>query len=316
MSRRAVTLRDRLAAVLLGMIGLGLTMPASGEILRLELADPTAPLTLEVDVAWGQVQVLGQEDASVVVVESLPEGNGDLAALPVEVERFALEGGERIHLRPAALPSGAMRSANLRLRMPRRGAAVVRIERGGDVSVADLEGPVEVTNLNGSVRLTGLSSAAAVNASNGSIVAEFAAVDPARDMIFTSLNGSVELCLPATFSARVQLQTAGDPIHLGFPIAVEPVVRTLAPGEGRQSTEVEIRGQIGESARFLRASTLNGEIRLEPCPRPGDNEERDLPARPFPHSEMILAPTAGEGVAVSGEPESVGRIADGVDPEG
>ncbi len=79
------------------------------------------------------------------------------------------------------------------------------------------------------------------------------------------LNGSVELCLPADYSGRVHLSTAGDPIRSDFPIERHEQVAVIGPGETLAAERSEVLGRIGPGDALLRASTLNGEIHLGRC---------------------------------------------------
>ena len=191
-----------------------------------------------------------------------------VADRPDEIAGSLIEVGEedhRVTVRQQPLRQGSFRSAHLEITTPRTTSLSLRINRGGDIWVRDVRGLVEVTNLNGSVELTGVTGAAAVNASNGAIAAGFDALAPDRDMIFTSLNGSIELCLPADTSRRVHLTTAGDPIRSDFPVARDEEVAVVGPGGSRSADRSEVRGRIGMGGAWLRASTLNGEIHLERC---------------------------------------------------
>ena len=235
--------------------------PGHGEGTRVQLTDPTSPAVLRVEIEWGSIEVVADPTADALTVKARPDRPDEVAGSLIS----ASEDGNRVVIAQSALPAGTFRSANLEIRTPARTDLELVMKRGGDIRVEGIEGLVEVTNLNGSVELVGLSGAAAVNASNGAISAGFAAVDRERDMIFTSLNGSVELCLPADFSARLHLTTAGDVIRSEFDIERGDGVRTVPPGGARDGSGIELEGRIGSGEAQLRAATLNGEISLRRC---------------------------------------------------
>lgn len=235
--------------------------PTPGEEIRVELTTPTAPVELAAGIQWGSIRVRGDAAARAVTVVARPDRPEELAGAQITVA----EAGNRVTVEQIDLKPGVFRGVNLEITVPERADLELRVRRGGDVWVRGVRGLIEVTNLNGSVELAEISGAAAVNASNGTIQARFAAVDPNRDMIFTSLNGSVELCLPPSYSGRVHLETAGDPIRSDFPIERERGARTVAAGGTLAPERFEVEGRIGASDARLRASTLNGEIYLERC---------------------------------------------------
>lgn len=239
----------------------GLTQIALADRTVIELTDPGRPTRLRVELEWGSIRIVGDAAAGAVVVDAVPDRPDELTGALIH----AAEADNRVEVRQAPLPSGTFRSANLEIRTPPRTDLELVMNRGGDIRVEGVEGLVEVTNLNGSVDLERLSGAAAVNASNGSIRAGFAAVDAARDMIFASLNGSVELCLPPEFSGRLALSTAGDPIRSDFAVARDATPRTVGAGEALTAQGSELTGRIGDGEALLRVSTLNGEIYLRRC---------------------------------------------------
>lgn len=234
---------------------------AFAERTEVRLTDPSSPPRLRVELEWGSIRLAGDPEAEALSLDSIPDRPEQLAGGLITVRETA----NRVDMKQAPLASGAFRSANLEITTPARADLMLLMHRGGDIRVRGVHGLVEVTNLNGSVELTGLAGAAAVNASNGSISAAFDAVDPDRDMIFATLNGSVTLCLPADFSGQVHLSTAGDVIRSDFRIQREEAARTVGPGEALAGDGAEVRGRIGAGGALLRVSTPNGEISLQRC---------------------------------------------------
>lgn len=253
--------RHLTAPLLAAAITLGPALALAADSLRVELTDPSSPAELEVEIEWGSIRVRGATVNGELTIVARADRPDEVAGSLIT----AGEKGNRVTVTQAPLESGVFRSAHLEIEVPRRTSLQLKVNRGGDVWVEDVEGLFEVTNLNGSVELAGISGAAAVNASNGSIRAAFTRVDLDRDMYFGSLNGSVELCLPPELAARVHLTTAGDPIRSDFAIEQEPTVRTVAPGQTVSVQTSGVRGRIGSGGALLRASTLNGEIYLERC---------------------------------------------------
>ena len=234
---------------------------AVADLTRIELSDPQSPAELEVEIEWGSIRILGDPAAATVTVEARPDRPDEVTGSLIT----ASEDSNQVRVEQAPVRSGTFRSANLEIRAPFETHVSLRVNRGGDIRVQGVRGFLEVTNLNGSVELVEVSGAAAVNASNGAIAASFAEVDPDHEMLFASLNGSVELCLPPSYSGRLHLETAGDPIRSDFQIEREPMVRTVAPGETLTAKTSEVQGRIGSSESRLWVSTLNGEIWLARC---------------------------------------------------
>lgn len=255
-------MKRRLTTVLLAAATvLGTGAAASADLTHVEPTDPSKAVELQVEIEWGSIRIRGSKEATRVTIEARPDRSDEISAALVAARVTE----NVVVVRQTPLASGAFRSANLDIETPLATSVRLRVNRGGDIRVQSVEGLVEVTNLNGSVELAEISGAAAVNASNGSIIAGFSKVDPELDMFFGSLNGSVELCLPPGFSARAHLTTAGDPIRSDFEIELDDPAETVGPGEVPAEAQSEVSGRIGSGTARLRVSTLNGEITLERC---------------------------------------------------
>lgn len=254
-------MRRSVGTTLLSILVYAAAGAADADRTRVQLSEPGRPADLRVEIEWGSIRVLADPEASELTIDVRGDRADEINGGFVTIS----EASNVVAIKQAPLPKGTFRSANLEIRVPVETSADLRMNRGGDIRLQGLRGLVEVTNLNGSVEITDLAGAAAVNASNGAISASFTQVDPGRDMLFASLNGSVELCLPPTYGGRLHLTTAGDPIRIEFPVERQESSRLLSPGETVTLDSSEISGRIGSGEAWLRASTLNGEIAIRRC---------------------------------------------------
>lgn len=121
----------------------------------------------------------------------------------------------------------------------------------GHVRVAGVRGGVSARTTNGSIRLAGVDGIVRVRTTNGSVRAEydegFRLGHPAE---LRTTNGSVELTVPAAFSARLEASTTNGGITTDFPVTVEGRI-------GRRVSAV-----LGDGGPELRLATTNGGIRL------------------------------------------------------
>lgn len=224
---------------------------------------------LRVELHWGSIHV-ATHDQAFARIEARGESNVDgLRSLNEPRLQIEAQNG-RISVAQPEPERGSFRSAEIEVLVPARCNLELVMLRGGDIEVREVEGELSITNLNGSVALREVSGAALVNASNGTIQASFRTVVDDLDLQFTTLNGSVELCLPESFEARLALFTEGDPILSDFDVQPATAAAASAPSAnsaaGERRGREAVMGQIGTSERWLVASTLNGEIRLERCP--------------------------------------------------
>ena len=121
----------------------------------------------------------------------------------------------------------------------------------GDVEARGLRSDVEAKTVNGSiyVETDGLASAKTVN---GSITAAMGRADWSGGLEFNTVNGGIELSLPASLSAEVEAATLNGEIESDFPLTVT----------GRYSRR-RLTGTVGGGGRELRLKTVNGSVHLK-----------------------------------------------------
>jgi len=120
----------------------------------------------------------------------------------------------------------------------------------GEISASQLTGNVVAKTVNGSIRIstTGYAEATTVN---GEISARVGDAQWANAVNFSTLNGGINLDLPATLSTDVEAETLNGQINSDFPI-------NLTSLKDRR----HLRGRIGAGGRELLLKTLNGSINL------------------------------------------------------
>jgi DUF4097 and DUF4098 domain-containing protein YvlB len=104
--------------------------------------------------------------------------------------------------------------------------------------------------VNGSINVStaGLASAKTVN---GSITATMGRADWSDALEFHTVNGAIELNLPAGLSTEVEAETLNGDIQTDFPLTVT----------GRFSKR-HLTGTIGGGGRELRLKTVNGSVAI------------------------------------------------------
>lgn len=122
----------------------------------------------------------------------------------------------------------------------------------GEMSAEGLGADVEASTVNGSVRVStaGLAQASTVN---GSVYVTMGRADWEHDLEFSTVNGRIELRLPASLATEVRASTVNGDLESDFPLTVS----------GRFGPR-RWRGTIGTGGnRMLNLQTVNGEIRLK-----------------------------------------------------
>jgi DUF4097 and DUF4098 domain-containing protein YvlB len=136
----------------------------------------------------------------------------------------------------------------------------------GDVVVDGVTGDVEAESTNGRMTLTNISGAAVVHGINGSIIATFARVPPDKPMSFSSLNGDIDVTLPADTHARLKLKTNNGDAYSDFDITLQPqnanVEESGDRGHRRITIDHSAVGTINGGGPEIQLVTFNGNIKV------------------------------------------------------
>jgi hypothetical protein len=120
----------------------------------------------------------------------------------------------------------------------------------GEVEAESLAGDVRAHTVNGKIRIA-TSGRAEGQTVNGSIIARLGQAAGSRPLDFETVNGSIELQLPAAANATLHASTVNGHISTDFPLMIR----------GRL-TGREISGTIGQGGPELSLRTVNGSIDL------------------------------------------------------
>jgi len=81
---------------------------------------------------------------------------------------------------------------------------------------------LDVRNLNGSILMTNVAGSIAANSVNGRVQATMTRVTAPKSMAFTTLNGNVDVTLPAATRANLKLRSDMGDVFTDFEVQVVP----------------------------------------------------------------------------------------------
>ena len=122
----------------------------------------------------------------------------------------------------------------------------------GKVRAEDLGRYVDASSVNGSVDVS-TSSYARGSSVNGGVRVRMGRTDWPGTLKLSSVNGSVELDVPADLNADVHFSSVNGSLDTDFPLTIEGNT-TFGPKN--------IRGRIGSGGRELDVSTVNGSLHI------------------------------------------------------
>lgn len=150
------------------------------------------------------------------------------------------------------------------VRVPKNVTLDVCAVNGGTLKVEGSEGPYTLRNVNGGLEMIGVRGAGRATTVNGDIKASFVAA-PDAAAGFKTVNGRVDVTLPATLSADLRLTTMHGGLYTDFETTPLPA-RTATAGRRSGGTIYRMDRfasvRVGKGGPELTFETLNGDVQV------------------------------------------------------
>lgn len=164
---------------------------------------------------------------------------------------------------------GPMLRGNLTIQVPFATSLHLRCLNGGDIVVEHVSGEIDVNNLNGAVTLTNVSGSVLAHSLNGQVVATLDSVTPGKPMSFSTLNGNIDVTLPADVKANVKMKSDNGSVYSDFDIKLDSSTRTPVVEDGRShggryrvKIDKSMIGSINGGGPEIQFTTFNGNIMI------------------------------------------------------
>jgi DUF4097 and DUF4098 domain-containing protein YvlB len=142
--------------------------------------------------------------------------------------------------------------ASLDIHVPTKTTLRVNSTNSGAVTIDAIDGEIEVNATNSSVTLTNIRGSVVANSTNGKVTATFAAITPGKAMAFTSMNGPIDVTIPASTKANLKMQTERGDVYSDFDVQLQPSAPPKADATQRRNGRLQL-----EVNRAL-SGTING----------------------------------------------------------
>jgi DUF4097 and DUF4098 domain-containing protein YvlB len=265
--------------ILASLFGSALLAQDSADRVTVPFSDPSRPHRLKVGLVSGAITVKGYNGKDAIV-----EGRGgDSRERERDRDRDRSgRGAEGMH-RIDNTSSGGLtveeednqitvstRSPNrfteLVIQVPVNTSLKLSVVNGGNITVDNVSGEIEVNNVNGGVKLTNVSGSVIAHALNHNVVVTLTKATPDKSMSFSSLNGDIDVTLPADIKAKAKLKTDNGEIYSDFDVKIDPASRQPVVEEGRSGGKYRVRidktmyGLINGGGPEILFQTFNGNI--------------------------------------------------------
>lgn len=239
--------------------------------------DPSMPRKLVVDTMMGGVTVTGYNGQEVIVEVSgdaarrLARQRGNREEIPEGFTRIGpsragldiTEENNTVRIRNAGFPG----SGDYNIQVPMETSVSVKTF-SKEIRISNVSGEIEVENMNGGVNIENVSGSIMAHSMNGKIVASLNSVMPDKPMSFSTMNGMIDVTLPADIKANVKMKSQNGEMYSDFDIRVDNAAQAQPQvednrakgGRYRVRTDNSTYGTINGGGPEIQFTTFNGNI--------------------------------------------------------
>ena len=227
--------------------------PLAADETAIPLTNPDQPVIVDLSILVGDIKVEAYDGDHVLLLTDVDEDFDDdddeerdgLRRLPRS--SFGLTAEEEDNV--VVIQMNGQSEDGVRLRVPRRTSLHLSTVQDGDIEINGVEGEHDLQNTNGDVTAHSVSGTVQASSVNGEVTIEIVNAGQGA-MAFSSLNGDVDLTLPADFGARLELQSVNGEIFTDFDIVLD----RSAPKTEQERVGNRYRVEIEQSV----SGTING----------------------------------------------------------
>jgi hypothetical protein len=243
----------------------------SAERIPASFSDPSRPGLLHVALVMGSISIKGG-DIKNVLVGTRParlgvptrdrKGPAELRELSQQPSITVVEQSNRMSI----AASNPNITTDLEIQVPQRTSLQLSTVNDGDIRVEGVEGVLEIGSVNGTITLAHVGGSILAHTINGQLVATVVSVSQDKPMAFTSLNGHVDVTLPAATKANLKLRTDNGSIYTDFKLgpATGPPPAAEGAGKGDAPIRIEVNkslvGSLNGGGPEIELRTFNGNV--------------------------------------------------------
>jgi DUF4097 and DUF4098 domain-containing protein YvlB len=234
-----------------------------------KFSDPSRPGLLKVTLMNGRITVKGYSGEE-VVIESKSGGNRNRRPSTTSDGLRRIDSGDfgftvTEENNVMTINSGVFSSGDLEIQAPLKTNLELHGVNGRAIAVDGIEGDIEVTNTNGDVSLNNVAGSIVAHSTNGRLTASLRDVAPDKPTSFTSMNGNLDVTLPASVKANMKMRADNGAVYTDFDIQLRPTAPTVEDsrnqgGRFRLETGKTVAGTINGGGVDFDLRTLNGNI--------------------------------------------------------
>lgn len=152
------------------------------------------------------------------------------------------------------------------VQVPANTALKLKAVNNGNIEVEGTSGEIEAENINGAISLKQVSGAVTAHALNGGLKAVFSSFPQNKPMSLSSMNGAVDVTIPASAKATFLLKTQQGEIYSDFDLKMESSAPKIEEkkdgGKYRVKFDNFMRASINGGGTEIQLKNFNGDIYL------------------------------------------------------
>lgn len=232
------------------------------------LTEPGRPATLESSLIQGSIRVEGYDGDQIIVdatprkMQKEPERVDGMLKIPNSSMGLTIEEKDNAVSVSADWMSQAI---SLVIRVPRQTSLSLSCVNNCELEVEGVSGDLELSNVNGSIRALQVRGSVVANTTNGEVVVELLEVTRDKPMSLTTWNGTVDLSVPADFSADLRMSAGRGDIYSDFDVEIDPTPVEVKRDDNRGyrvRLEREVKAKVGGGGAEVHLKTSNGKVYL------------------------------------------------------
>jgi len=244
--------------------------------LTVHLSDPSQPGTVKASLINGSITVKAYDGKDVNIEARTRDWNGGGPPRPPESH----PGMHRLTVGTTGLTAdeennevdisteSIWRTVDLTITVPVHTSLSLRTVNNGGITVTGIDGDIELTSVNGGATLNNVAGSVVTHTINGTLNATFARLNPSKPVALSSMNGDIDLTLPADAKATFNLHSDRGGVYSDFDVQFQSSTRHEWSSEngGEETGKYHLRiggavhGTINGGGTDVQLSNFNGNI--------------------------------------------------------
>jgi hypothetical protein len=281
-------IKQRLMALALATAAVTMAMPLAASAqsqpqagdgvdrLTVHLSDPSQPGTVKASLINGGITVKAYDGKDVIIEARTREwspGPPHPSAPPPGMHRLTVgttgltadEENNDVEISTESI----WRTVDLTLTVPVHTSLSLRTVNNGGITVTGIDGDIELTSVNGGATLNNVAGSVVTHTINGTLNATFARLNPSKPIALSSMNGDIDITLPADAKATFNLHSDRGGVYSDFDVQFQSTARhewSTESGGGEETGKYHVRiggavhGTINGGGTDVQLSNFNGNI--------------------------------------------------------